>query len=143
MNRYGTTDREVFARLGAAVTACTFALTASFVGVVAVASGEAVGLAGRFPWYVLLSAAAFVATVLALETGGHGARKVLGSATTVAVGTFVLATLAVEGVLFALSGANLGAHLLAYLLAAALISTGLGYWAVNHWRELARGRLRV
>lgn len=141
MTRYRTSNRVVVARLGAAVAACTLALTASFVGLVAIASGNAIGLGDRFPWYALFAAAVFVAGVVTLETGGKNGRKVLVGSITIAVGGFLLVTLVVEGVLFGLSGANLGSHLLAYLVAAALISTGLGYWALNHWREFARGRL--
>ncbi len=140
MTRYRTSNRVVVARLGAAVAVCTLALTASFVGLVAIVSGSATGLANRFPWYALFAAAVFVAGVVTLETGGKDGRKVLAGSTTVAIGGFLLAALAVEGVLFGLSGADLGSHLLAYLVAAALISTGLGYWALNHWREFARGR---
>ena len=54
------------------------------------------------------------------------------------VRTIVL-TLGGEGLLHAVRnpGALVTSHLLFYFLAAGMIATGFGYWAINHWQELS------
>ena len=80
--------------LVAAIGGCTLVLTAVFVGVVALVSGETAGLVERLPLYVLASAVAFLAVLL------------------------------------------VASHLFVYLLSAAVIASGLGYWAARNRRDV-------
>lgn len=135
-----TFDAEYLARVGAGVTVCTLALTAAFLGLVALVTGEATGVGARLPVYVLVMAGAFVGSLVLLEEGRRDGTTVLTAAALIAVAAFALVSLGGEGVLFAVDepGEALGSQLLFYLLAAALVGTGLGYWAVQHWQEVRR-----
>ncbi|WP_084802554.1 hypothetical protein [Halorientalis sp. IM1011] len=132
-------DVESIGRAGALVAVCTLVLTASFVGLVALVSGQATGLSDRLPAYVLGMATAFVGAVLIAETQGFDGRTVIVGAGVVALGTLVVLTLGGEGLLHAVRnpGALVTSHLLFYFLAAGMIATGFGYWAINHWQELS------
>jgi hypothetical protein len=132
-------DAESIGRAGALIAGCTLVLTASFLGLVALVSGEAAGLSDRLPAYVLGMATAFVGSVLLAETQGLDGRTVIVGAGGVALAAFVVLTLGGEGLLHAAKnpGALLTSHMLFYFLAAGMIATGLGYWAINHWGELS------
>jgi len=138
MAREPRVDRESLVRAGALVVACTFLLTASFVGLVALLSGQAPGIGSRVPLYVLGMAGTFVAVILVLEAQRVDGETVLASAGGLAFTTFLATTLSGEGIVFALRnpGVVVGSQFLFYFLAAGMIGTGLGYWAVNHWQEL-------
>ncbi len=131
-------DLAVYGRLGLLVTACTSVLTLAFVGVVAIASGHAVDITLRVPYYVLGTSLAFVAGILSLDGPRRDGRKVLLVALAVAGGAFVFLALGVEGLRYAVlypenvlvSSSGL------YLIAAGLIGTGVGYWAFSYWRDL-------
>lgn len=135
-----TLDLEYLARVGAAVTVCTLVLTAAFLGAVALVTGEATGAGTRLPLYVLVAAGAFVGGVVLIEESRHGGRTTLAAAGTIGVVAFALVGLAAEGALFAASDPStaLGSQLVFYLLATALVGTGLGYWAVHHWGTVRR-----
>lgn len=132
-------DREALGRAGALVACCTLALTASFVGLVALVSGQAAGVGDRLPFYVLTMAASFVAAIVLFETLGHDGRTVLTAAVGVAVTALAFVGLGAEGLVHAARYPDqvIASHLLFYFLAAALLATGFGFWAVNHWQELA------
>lgn len=122
------------------VSVAAVVLTATFIGLVALVTGEAVKLFERLPVYVLVGAASFVGAVVWIEeTWPHLGRAL---PTAAAVGAVVSVTLGLgtEGLLFALNkpGKVIGSHLLTYLLAAGLIGAGLSYWS---WRN--RGILRA
>jgi len=137
--RAGQLDTESLARAGALVAACTLILTASFVGLVALLSASAPGVSGRLPLYVLGTAGAFVAAILFLEAQRVDGEQVITAAGSVAVATFIFATLSGEGAVYVLRnpGELVASQLVFYFLAAGMIATGLGYWAINHWNELA------
>lgn len=120
------------------IGACTVLLTASFVGVLSVLSGGPTNLAGRLPWYLVVSAAGFAVTIIALEDRGTPGRTILATAVAAAVSTFVLLALGIEGFLFAYRNPEevLVSRLLLYFVAAGLLGTGFGYWGLNHWREV-------
>ncbi|MFB6082902.1 MAG: hypothetical protein ABEJ94_01490 [Halorientalis sp.] len=132
-------DAESIGRAGALIAVCTLVLTATFLGLVALISGEAAGLSDRLPAYVVGMATAFVGAVLIAEAEGFDGQTVIVGAGAVALGTFVVLTLGGEGILHAIRnpGALVTSHLLFYFLAAGMIATGFGYWAINHWGELS------
>lgn len=135
-------DRDVFVRIGVGVVLSTLALTASFVGLLALLTGEAADLGARLPLYVLVMAVVFVAAIVFSELRARDGRVVLLSAGAVAIGSLVLVTLAGEGIVYAARepDAVIASTLVFYFLAAGLIATGLGYWGARHWREFATAR---
>lgn len=132
-------NRGTTLRLTLYVTVSTLFLTSAFFGVVAVITGSVTAFEQRFPFYVLLSALAFVTVLLLLEDEEEPGSPILFS--TVVVGAMALVgfSLAGEGFLYARANPDqvAGSELLFYFVAAALICTGLGYWAIHHWREFA------
>lgn len=124
------------------VAVSTVLLTADFVGVLALLSGNAAGLDDRFPVYVLVMAIAFVITIVGLAHYDAEGRTVLSAATGVSVLALVAGALAGEGVRYAVRepATVFDVQLLFYLLAAGLIGTGLSFWTVNYWREFVRTR---
>lgn len=136
MEANGLRDND-WVTIGGLIAACTLVLTASFIGVLAFAHGRVDGLPGRVPWYLIVGAAVFVATIVLLEgTGASGAEIIVHSLVIGVVG-FVLVTLSVEGAVFTVKHpqAVLVSRLPLYFLAASLAATGIGYWGVKHWRE--------
>ena len=132
-------DPSVYTRLGMLVVGCTMALTLSFVGLVALATGTAGDVGARVPFYVLGTSAAFVAAILAVDGPRRDGRAVLVAAGAVAGATFVVLSLGTEGLLY--SARHPEAVLVSrsglYLVAAGLVGTGVGYWGLRHWREMA------
>ena len=131
-------DRQSFyARISLIIAASTIVLTFSFIGILAVVRGDVGGMSDRLPWYLVSGALAFVATIVLLE--GHGAtgREIIVSSTITAFWSFVLIALAIEGISFTIRNPEevfVTRHVL-YFLAAALLGTGISYWALHHWRE--------
>lgn len=135
-------DVTALTRSGTILAVCTLGLTASFVGLVALLSGQADGLAGRLALYVLCTATAFVGTILVYETQGVDGMTVLPTAGGVALCTFLFLTLGGEGVVYITRHPEqlLGSQLGCYFLAAGMVGTGLGYWGIKHWQELGMFR---
>lgn len=131
-------------RAGALVAGSTLVLTAGFVGLVALATGEATGVTARLPAYVLAMAVTFVATVILLEERRRGGETVLLTAGGLALAGFAVVGFGGEGITYALRYPDriVASQLLFYFLAAGLIATGLGYWGARHWRELANTGIR-
>lgn len=133
--------RVAVLRLAALVAASTVVLAAAFVGVLAVLAGDVAGFGTRLPVYVLAMAVAFVTTVVYVERGAGppaaDGRAVLATTAGVACLTFLVVALFGEGVTYAVRypGRVLASTRLLYVLAGGLLATGLGYWALRHWRE--------
>ena len=125
------------------VALSTLALTASFVGFVALARGAVVGTPGRLPFYALASALAFVAGVVYFEESRRPRAASLRRAACVAGATLFLVGFGGEGVVHAAAdpAAVLGTRLFAYLLSAGLIGAGVGYWGWRNWATLRPARL--
>lgn len=125
-------------RVGGIVVGCTFALTASFFGAVAIVTGEANGLAGRLPFYVLGAAIVFVVALVVLDDLLVDGVAILQGAGGVGVGAFVFFTLGVEGIAFAVSdpGKVVATQLFLYVVAAGMIASGIGFWAIRHGKSL-------
>jgi len=60
-------NRDTVAQAGLFVVGSTIALTASFLGIVGLLTGEVAGLATRLPFYVLATAVAFVGSIIVFE----------------------------------------------------------------------------
>lgn len=129
------TGLEQSGPLVAGIGVCTVLLTASFLGVVGLVSGEAVGFLARLPLYVLGGSVSFVGVLLTVDDYRDGT-VVLVEAAGAGLVTFALVMLGAEGVVYALTspGSVVASHLFAYLLSAAIIASGLGYWGVRHWQ---------
>lgn len=121
------------------VIVSTFILTSTFVGILAVASGDLQGTNSRIPFYAVVTGVAFVGTMILIEMQdpAHG-RRALFTATSISIVTFIFTLFTVEGILFSIQDPErvFVSQLVYYLLTAGLIATGFGYWALNHWREI-------
>ncbi|MHB9288352.1 hypothetical protein ACKVMT_15085 [Halobacteriales archaeon Cl-PHB] len=135
-------SREVVAQAALFVVVATLALTAGFLGLVALLTGAVAGIQNRLPFYVLAMAIAFVGSILTLEGEFDAGREVLEIATLAAIVTALAVTLAGEGVAFSLQdpGRVFSSQLVFYFLAAGLMGTGLGYWGLRHWDEFVTTR---
>lgn len=136
-------DGTRLGRVGVLVVASTLALTASFVGLVGLASGEAQGVRSRLPIYVTATAVVFVASVVGFEESSRRGQRSLAGAVGAAAATLFVAGCGGEGVLYAMAnpGDVMEVQLLGYLLSAALMGTGVGYWAWRNWGSLRSARL--
>lgn len=132
-----TTSGTYFLRVGGLITISTLFLTAAFVGILGFVSGEIEGIQSRLPWYIVVGALGFVGTIILLEAQDSHGRIIMVTSIVVSSAVFVIVSLGIEGMLFALAHPEMVfvSQLVLYFLAAALIGTGLGYWGLNHWRE--------
>ncbi|UWG47734.1 putative membrane protein [Halanaeroarchaeum sp. HSR-CO] len=130
----GTVGRAVIPIIGS-----TILLTASFLGILALLTNQANGFADRFPVYVLLMAIGFVAALFLLERPNLEGTQILVATLGLTVTIFAVVTLAGEGLTYAMANPDevLVSNLILYLVAAALIGSGLAFWSVRHWREYA------
>lgn len=126
-------------KLAATILVSTLTLTACFYGLVSLLGGTAADIGARFPAYVLAMGCAFVVAVVALTRYRTDGRTVLAAAVGFSVLALVVATLAGEGLMYALRHTDrvIGSHVLVYLFAGGLIGTGLSFWLVHYWREFA------
>lgn len=136
--------RKSVLRAGAVIGFSTIVVTMSFIGVLALVSEGPGGLAERIPFYLILMGLAFVSTILVLEYYQTDGQIIIVTASVIGFLTLVAATLSVEGALYSVMYPErvLVSQLVYYFVAAGLISTGLGFWAVNHWREFVGHRTR-
>lgn len=135
----GRVRESDWVQLGGLIAGATFVLTASFVG--ALSFGRVPDLWSRVPWYLIAAAAVFVGTIVLLERHDAPGGTIIVTAIVIGLVGFVAVTLGVEGVIFAFQHpeAVFDSRLLLYFMAAALAATGIGYWALNHWREFTAG----
>ena len=137
----GYLDPDALGRAGplvAGVGVWTALLTASLLGVVGLVSGTVVGLFARLPLYVLGGSVSFVVVLFVLNRGTRDVRATLARAVGAALATVVLGLLGAEGVVYALAdpGSAVLSHLFVYLLSAAIIASGMGYWVACNRREV-------
>lgn len=132
-------DRTTYyGRTAGLAAASTLVLTASFVGVLSIVEGEFSGLGGRVPWYLVVTSLFFLGTIFVLEEhGASDGREIIAISAIVGLLSFVVTTLAVEGVVFAFNHPEdvFVSQTVLYFLAAGLFGTGIGYWGIKHWRE--------
>ena len=126
-----------FVRTGALAGASTIVLTASFIGLLAFIEGDLSGITSRAPWYLVFAALVFMATVVFLERNDVVGRVIIGTAIALAVVSFTISMLMVEGLIYTFRNPEevFVSQLVLYFLAAGLVGTGFGYWAIKHWRE--------
>jgi len=88
--------------------------------------------------YLTIAAVAFVGVIILLETQDAAGTSIITTAAIVAALVFVLVSLGVEGLLYAVRNpaAVFVSQTILYFFAAALIGSGIGYWALRHWREV-------
>lgn len=129
--------QQFFLRVSVIIAIATVFLTASFIGVLALLEGDITGIPSRVPWYLAVAALGFVITIVLLEEQGASGASIITTALIIAVVVFTITSLGVEGMLYATenTGQVLTSELIPYFLAAALIGTGFGFWAIRHWRE--------
>ena len=132
-------DRETMVRVVGYVGVSTLFLTAMFYGIVAVITGSVTDFERRLPVYVLVAAIAFVVVVVMLEDENAPGTPILVSTLVVGGMAFLGISLSGEGVLYAVANQStvVSSQLFFYIIAAGLICTGIGYWAIHHWREFA------
>ena len=129
-------DEWIILRVALLIASWTLLLTASFVGLIAAISGEIQGFESRLHWYFGVTAVVFVATILLLELNDVDGKTIIIPAVMTGLLSFTLFFLAAEGVLFTMKNPEIVAvSRLVIFLSAALVATGLTYWALRHWRE--------
>lgn len=130
-------QERYFVRTGILAGVSTLIMTASFIGILAVMEGQLTGIASRTPWYLVFSAFVFTGTVVFLERNDVLGRVIIGTAIALTVVSFGLSMLTTEGVIYTIENPEevFVSQLVLYFLAAGLVGTGFGYWAINHWRE--------
>lgn len=131
-------SRNTLLRAGLFVIVSTLALTASFLGVVGLFTGDVTGWNLRLPFYVLAMALTFVGAIVTFEEALQEAELILEFAVGVAAVSFLLVTFGGEGVAYLVQNPQqvVASHLLFYILAAGLIAAGVVYWTFNHWSDL-------
>ena len=130
-------DTGLLPRAVALVGVSTAVVTAAFIGVVALFTGEAVNVTDRLPFYVLVMAVVFTAFVFLIDSRASDGATVIISSVGVGLMGFLIVLLAGEGTVFLLRepDALLASQLIVYLVSAGLVCTGLAYWGLRHWRE--------
>lgn len=132
-------DRSTVAIAVALVAASTLVIASAMMGGLAILTGAAEGIGSRVPFYVLGGAAVFTALVVYLEMHVDDGLLIISVSLAVGIVAFVLIALGVEGLYFSVRKPDrMLSNLSVYLLAAGLISTGIIFWAVRHWREFTR-----
>ncbi len=109
----------------------TVALTASFLGIVGLRTGAVSGLTTRLRFYVLVTAIAFVGSIVIFEEEYRQGSWVLQLSVLLSATTLVLVTFGGEGMSYL------------YILSAGLIGTGICYWALQHRSELTRAGVKL
>lgn len=126
------------AQAGVFLAVSTLALSVSLLGILGLVTGSVLGLDTRLPFYVLVMATTFVAGVVVLESEFRDGMRALGLSATGAALTLLFVTLAGEGTAFLVQRPQqvVGTNLLFYVLAAGLVGTGLGYWALQQYDDI-------
>lgn len=129
--------RKKAVRVSGVVFFCTCVLTLDFLGVLSSIDSESTGMQDRFPYYFLAASVGFVTALFYLEAEFSRGIQTIIPAVGIGVVTFLAVGFGVEGVLFAFASPEkvFTRNLLIYILSAGVVSTGLGYWLLQHWRE--------
>ena len=131
-------DRRLVATAVGLIALSTLVIASSMLGALAILTGDAPGFGGHVPFYVLGAAAVFTGVVIVLEMRIDDGLTIISTGLAVSAVSLLAIGLGSEGVLYAFRiPTRVFSTLVVYLLAAGLISTGVIFWAVRHWREFA------
>ena len=130
----GDVTEEFFARVGLLIVVSTGVFTLGFFGILALVTGQTPRIGLRVPVYAFGGAATFVGSIVGLDQLRRNGTEILTTATGLAVVAFGILLLGGEGVLYVMRNAGelVESRLFLYLIAAGLVSTGLGYWGVRY-----------
>lgn len=132
-------ERRTLAAAVVLTALSTLVIAGAMLGLIAILSVSADGIADRVPYYLLGGAAVFTGIIIYLERDQEDGATILTVSLAVGVVGTLAIGLAIEGLLFGLREPDrVLSNLFVYLLAAGLLSTGVIFWAVRHWREFAR-----
>lgn len=127
-------DREELAERAPLIGGSIVVLAGLAVGAASFIDGPTPGFGVRLPIYVLAGAVVFVGALLAMRYSPRNSRAVLGRAMLAGVLGFAVVGLGVEAVIYAF--VVVAPHLSLYLLSAAVVGCGLGYWSVRNWHTV-------
>ena len=135
----GLLRRTVLTPMALGVVLLSLLLTAAFMGVVGFTNDAALHVASRMPAYALVMGVVFVVAILRLDAPDREGMTVLVATSGIAVLSFVLVTLATEGVFYTMLRPDevITSMLILYFAAAGLVVTGVVIWSLHHWREFA------
>lgn len=135
-----TSPRGFILRAVLLIGISTIVVTSSFVGMWSIVAGESGTIGQRLPFYLIVMGIVFVVTIVLLEEQPANPRIIIVTAVVVSFLGFLGIGLSVEGILFAITNPDrvFVSQLVYYFIAAGLMGTGIGYWGIKHWRELAR-----
>ena len=135
----GLLRRTVLTPLALGVVFLSLLLTAAFVGLLGFVNEAPLAVGTRLPAYALVMGVVFVVSILRLDTPDRDGATVLVATAGIAVLSFVLVTLATEGVFYTIAATDevLTSMLILYFAAAGLVCTGVVIWSLHHWREFA------
>ena len=141
----GLLRRTVLTPMALGVVFLSLLLTAAFVGLLGFIDGAALDVSSRLPAYALVMGLMFVVSILRLDTPDRDGATVLVATAGIAVLSFVLVTLATEGVFYTINESEkvITEMLILYFAAAGLVVTGVVIWALHHWREFATNDSRL
>ncbi len=128
--------RSRLGKLGFQVTLFTLIFALATVGLIGLVNGENVGSEQRLGVYVLFSSVLFITTIYSIEkTGRRNAFEVIKVVMAITILGFVLASLSGEGLVRVMQGTEYTLQIYLYLITGGLVCSGVGYWAIRHWKE--------
>lgn len=130
----GIVDRDVLARRAPVIGGFLVLLAGLGVGVVSFDGGATAGFERRIPIYVLAGAVLFVGGLLAMRYSPRDGATVLRRATGAGFLGFVAVGLWSEAVVYGLI--VVAPELSLYVVSAAVLACGLGYWSVRSWQSV-------
>lgn len=135
----GLLRRTVLTPMALGVVFLSLLLTAAFVGLLGFIDGASLDVGSRLPAYALVMGLTFVVSIIRLDTPERDGATVLVATAGIAVLSFVLVSLATEGVFYTVAQHDkvLTEMLILYFAAAGMVVTGVVIWSLHHWREFA------
>lgn len=123
-------------KVGFQVVLFTLVFALTIVGLIGLVNGENVGSDQRLGIYVLFSSILFISTIYHIEkTGKRNAFEVIKVVIAITILGFVLASLSGEGLVRVMRGTEYTLQIYLYLVTGGLVCSGIGYWAIRHWKE--------
>ncbi len=135
----GLLRQKVLTPMSLGVILLSILLTSAFVGLLGFIDGATLDVASRLPAYSLVMGVVFVVAILRLDSPHREGMTVLVATSGIAMLSFILVTLATEGVFYTVTNREkvITEMLIFYFAAAGLVCTGVVIWSLHHWREFA------